>query len=161
VLIGSNELRDEQAHVYRVPLPSALHAQTIQRRLTITLAWMTPTNPKHRAYRIADLWFDPPRESLRLARDECDHDSVRRGTVQHEVLVGNASVPIADNDTIRIQVNCRSVVGKLSVRVPYCLMVSLETAAPLAVSVYDQVRVALERIRSTTRVRPIVRGSST
>lgn len=157
ILIGSDKLRHEQAHMYRVPLPTALHAQAVQRKLTITLAWMTPINPKHRDYRVADLWFDPPVAPLRLKRLEADHDSVCRGTLQHEVLAGQSAVPISENDKLLIQVNCRGV-SSTTFTVPYCLLVSLETAAPLAVSIYEQVRVAIQRLRAATRVRPTVRG---
>ncbi len=158
ILLGTNELRADDAHVYRVPLPSALHAQTVRRRLTVTLAWLTPVNPRHRDYKVAELWFDPPQTNLRVTRRECDHNAVNRGTIQHEVLEGDSAVPISDGDTIPIQVNCRSAAGISSFSpIPYCLMVSLETAAPLAISVYEQVRISLERIRSAARIRPVLR----
>jgi hypothetical protein len=159
ILLGCGELSADEGHVYRVPLPRALHAQTEKRRLTITLAWLSPMNPRHRSYRIADLWFDPPVSYLQVKRTDADHDAVTRGTVQHEVLEGSASVPINDGDTMPVQVNCRAdAANKLTVPVPYALMVSLETARPLAVSIYDQVKVALDRIRQAVRVRPTVRA---
>jgi hypothetical protein len=42
--------------------------------------------------------------------------------------------------------------------IPYALAVTLEVAKPLAISVYEEVRVALDRIRTGTRVRPRIRG---
>lgn len=161
IMLGSGELGSNEGHVYQVPLPPALHAQTVKRRLTITLAWLSPLNPRHRNYRIADLWFDPPAKDkyLHVSRTDADHDAVTRGTVQHEVLEGNASVAISDEDTMPVQVNCRpDGATKLTVTVPYAIMVSLETARPLAVSIYDQVRVALDRLRVPARVRPTVRA---
>jgi hypothetical protein len=159
ILLGCNELRADEAHIYNVPLPAALHAQTIQRRLTITLAWLTPTNPRHRNYCTADLWFDPPDTHLQVKRADAGDKMVKQGTVQHEVLEGSASVPIADGDTMPIQVNCRAdATSKLSAPIPYALMVSLETARPLAVSIYQEVRVALERIREASRIRSTVRA---
>ncbi len=158
VLLGVDELRVDEGHVYDVPLPPALHAIKEKRRLTITLAWLSPINPLHRSYRVADLWFDPPQDALRVKRTDADHHAVRRGTVQHEVLEGDAAVPIGDDDTMPIQVNCKASLGtKLTVAVPYALMVSLETARPLAVSIYDQVKVAFDRIRAAARVRPTIR----
>lgn len=158
IMLGCGELSANEGHIYQVPLPSALHAQTVKRRLTITLAWLSPMNTRHRSYRVADLWFDPPRDYLHVRRTDADHDAVTRGTVQHEVLEGEAVVAISEGDTMPVQVNCRpDGAVKLTEAVPYALMVSLETARPLAVSIYDQVKVALDRIRAATRVRPTVR----
>jgi hypothetical protein len=154
IVLGCGELGAGEAHVYNVPLPPALSAQTIGRRLAITLAWLSPINPRHRSYRVADLWFDPPSAELRVKRKDADHDAVTRGTVQHEVLEGNAAVPITEGDVMPVQVNCRpDAASRLVGPVPYALMVSLETAVPLAVSVYDQVRVALDRLRVPVTVR--------
>lgn len=158
ILLGVGELRVDEGHVYDVPLPPALHAMKERRRLTITLAWLSPIEPTHRSYRVADLWFDPPKVALRVERTDADYRAVKRGTIQHEVLEGDAAVPIGDNDTMPIQVNCKASTGtKLKVAVPYALMVSLETARPLAVSIYEQVKVALDRIRTAARVRPAIR----
>lgn len=164
ILLGCGALNAEQAHIYQVPLPRALHAQTVKRRLTITLAWLSPMNPRHRSYRIADLWFDPPAKHsyLHASRTDADHDAVTRGTVQHEVLEGDAAAAINDGDTMPIQVNCRADgATKLTDPVPYALMVSLETTRPLAVSIYDQVRVALDQLREAARIRPTVRTGRT
>ena len=158
IVLGCGDLTADKAHIYRVPLPPALNAQRIQRKLTITLAWLTPVNPRHRNYCSADLWFDPPETQLQVKRRDANHKMVKQGTVQHEVLEGDAAVPIADDDTLAIQVNCRAdATSNLAVQIPYALMVSLETARPLAVSVYEQVKVALERIRAGLPVRARVR----
>lgn len=164
IVLGCGELRAEEGHLYTVPLPQALNAQTVSRRLTITLAWLSPINPRHRSYRVADLWFDPTATELRVKRREVDHDSVTRGTVQHEVLEGDDAVPITDDTTIEVQVNCRADAGaKLTQPVPYALLVTLETALPLGVSIYEQIKLKLDAlrapvsIRSTTAVLPRAR----
>lgn len=159
--MGCGELEAEQGHVYNVPLPPALGAQTVRRRLTITLSWLTPINPRHRSYRVADLWVDPPSTHLKVKRRDADHDAVTRGTVQHEVLEGDAAVPIAAGDVMPVQVNCRAdAATRITLPVPYALMVSLETAQPLGVSIYDQVKVALDAIRTRVPVRPAVASRS-
>ncbi|MDP3091539.1 MAG: S8 family peptidase [Nitrospira sp.] len=159
IMLGCGRLNTGEAHVYRVPLPSALSAQRVGRRMTISLAWLTPINTRHRSYRIADLWFDPPVEQLQLKRRDVDHNAATRGTVQHEILEGEQAVPIAQGDTAPIQVNCRLEAGStLAESIPYGIAVTLETASPLAVSVYEQMKVALEGIREAARVRPIVRA---
>lgn len=158
ILLGVGELAAEEAHRYEVPLPTALHALRERRRLTITLAWLSPMNPRHRSYRVAELWFDPPNTRLQVQRRDADHDAVTRSTIQHEILEGEAAVPIAEGDTMPVQVNCKAAQGaKIRDAVPYALMVSLETARPLPISVYEQVKIGLDRIRALVRVRPDVR----
>lgn len=153
IVLGCGNIEAEQGHVYNVPLPPALSAQTVNRRVTITLAWFTPINPRHRSYRVADLWFDPPSKHLSVKRADADHDAVTRGTVQHEVLEGTNAVPINDGDTMPVQVNCRpEAATRINASVPYALLVSLETAQPLAVSIYAQVR---EKIEASRVVPPI------
>lgn len=154
IMLGCGELGADEGHIYQVPLPRALHAQTVWRRLTITLAWLSPMNARHRSYRVADLWFEPPDDYLHVRRTDADHDSVTRGTVQHELLEGYAAPAINDGDTMPVQVNCRRDGTTRLSAVPYALMVSLETARPLAVSIYDQVKVALDGLRAGARVRP-------
>jgi hypothetical protein len=155
IVLGCSEIRAEEGHVYNVPLPPALSAQKVMRRLTITLAWLTPINPRHRSYRVADLWFDPPSTHLSVKRTDADHDAVARGTVQHEVLVGTNAVPINDGDTMPVQVNCRSEgASKFNASVPYALLVSIETAQPLAVSIYDQVKAKIDALHAPVPVQP-------
>lgn len=157
IVLGCGELRAEEGHVYKVPLPPTLGAQTVKRRLTLTLAWFTPIKPRHRNYGLADLWFVPPESHLRVSRQDSDHHSVKRGTIQHEVLEGSDAVPIADGDTMPIQVNCRSDAGAgLYAAVPYALLVSLETANPLAASIYAQVKAKIEALHVPVQVRSVI-----
>jgi hypothetical protein len=154
IVLGCGELKAEEGHVYNVPLPPALSAQTVMRRLTITLAWFTPINPRHRSYRVADLWFDPPSTHLRVKRADADHDAVTRGTVQHEVLEGTSAVPITDGDTMPVQVNCRpEAASKIPSMIPYALLVSLETAQPLSASIYTQVKAKIDALHAPVSVR--------
>lgn len=147
IVLGCGNIEAGQGHVYNVPLPPALSAQTVKRRVTITLAWFTPINPRHRSYRVADLWFDPPSTHLSVKRADADHDAVTRGTVQHEVLEGTNAVPINDGDTMPVQVNCRpEAASKINAAIPYALLVSLETAQPLAASIYTQVKVKIDAL---------------
>lgn len=154
IVLGCGELAAEQGHVYLVPLPPAMHARTVMRRLTITLAWFTPINPRHRSYRVADLWFDPPSTNLNVKRTDADHDAVTRGTVQHEVLEGEGAVSIVDGDTMPVQVNCRpEAFSQSAVSVPYALLVSLETAEPLGVSIYNQIKAKIDAMHVAVPVR--------
>jgi hypothetical protein len=164
-LCGWNELEDGEGHVYRIPLPPSLNGIRAWRRLTVTLAWLTPINAQDRRYRRAHLWFDlnvPTKEgdstklvdSMRLLKvDRCEANSqaARRGTVQHEILEGEKAAVFAEDDELLLKVSCRADAGNLAVSVPYALVVSLEIAPGLDVPIYDEMRV---RLRPRARIRP-------
>lgn len=88
-LCGWGELGDGEGHVFRIPLPLGLSGKHLWRRLTITLAWLSPINPRDKRYRRAQLWFEPKAEAeeedstslLQVGRREADHSAAMRGTV--------------------------------------------------------------------------------
>jgi hypothetical protein len=89
-VLGCGEIRENEIHEYRLPLPPDLSGSQVWRRMVVTLAWFSPVNPDHRNFREAKLelspvegWGDLP---LKLARQDADHNQVLRGTVQHEVV---------------------------------------------------------------------------
>lgn len=137
VVLGFGKLEDGQADEFRFPLPPSLSATTVKRRLTITLAWLTPVNSKHHRYRVAHLWFDP---NNRVVPDRINADAraVQRGTVQHEVLEGEQATDFQDGDDIIIKVNCRADAGHLTDPIRYGLVVTLEVAEDIAI--YQEIR---------------------
>jgi hypothetical protein len=150
-LFGCNYLYKDEAHIYSIPLPPSLSSKTVWRRLTVTLAWFSPINAKSQKYRQAHLWFDPPRNELGINRLEADGNSVRRGTAQHEILVGEQATPFIDGDMLEIKVNCRQDAGGLNSPVPYGIALSLEVAEGLDIQIYDEVR---DRIRPAVPIHP-------
>ena len=144
-------LQAEQAHVHRFPLPPSLSGQPGWRRLTITLAWLTPVNTAHQRWRRADLWFAPPLNHLQVSRQEADWRAVQRGTVQHEILEGDRATAFVDGDNLEILVSCRADAGALEDPIPYTLATTLEVAADIGVRVYEEVR---ERVQARVRVAP-------
>ena len=100
--LAATRIADGQAHAYRLPLPPSLAATTAERRLTLTLAWLTPINPEHRAYRRAALTLEPS-DGPKLATDRSDLTTYpsRRGTLQHETLTGSRAVPFAPGSALR------------------------------------------------------------
>ena len=46
---------DGTASLYRIPLPTSLERVTDPRVITLSLAWFSPVNPRHAAYRRAKL----------------------------------------------------------------------------------------------------------
>lgn len=152
-LLGCGSLKDGEAHEYLVPLPPSLSGKRLWRRMTITLAWLTPINPSNRAYRRAVLWFEPPTLPLQVQRREVDGNAVLRGTVQHEVLEGDRASAYVDGTALNVKVNCRSDAGGLDDAVPYGLVVSLEVAEGQEVAVYEEIRA---RIRPAVPITPKV-----
>jgi hypothetical protein len=147
-LIGCDSLRADEGHEYLVPLPPSLSGRTDWRRLTITLAWLTPINPQHHKYRQAHLWFDPPRDLLRVSRRQAEWQSVRRGTIQHEVLEGEDACVITEGDGLKLTVNCRSDAGRIKEPIPYAVAISLEVADHVDIAIYSEIR---------TRLRPRIK----
>lgn len=149
-LLGVGTLRNEKALEFRVPIPRALHATVIGRRVTATLAWMTPINPRHSKYRVARLWVDLPDGALRGDRAEGEWRQLRQGTVHHEVFHGARAVPVDDETYLSVRVNCVSDAGRIVDPVKFALCVSLEIAEGVAIPIYEQIR---ERVAQRVGVR--------
>lgn len=148
-VLGVGELNDGEGHEFVFPLPPSLSAVTHKRRLTITLAWLSPVNSTRQNYRVAHLWFNP-KNDLAGKRICADHDAVQRGTVQHEVLESEKAVDFQDGDTITIKVNCRADAGDIPEPIRYALAVTLEVAEGINIPIYQEVRDKL-RVRVPTR----------
>ena len=140
-ILGFGALNNGEASVFRLPLPPSLSAQTIRRRLTITLAWLSPTNATRQSYRVAHLWFDA-KNDLASDRQFANHRAVQRGTVQHEIFEGNRALDFQDGDVIEIKVNCRADAGDIPAPIPYGLAVTLEVTenSLFPVPIYEEVR---------------------
>lgn len=139
-LLGFGELQNGRAIQFTVRVPACLHALPRRRRLTITLAWLSPVNALHSRYRVARLWVDPPTQLLALQRREADWQQVRGGTVQHEILEGDAAVPIVEGDSLVFTVNCKADAGRLLPATRFGLCATLEVAEELQLPLYQQVR---------------------
>lgn len=146
-LLGFGEITDGQAHIFSLPLPPSLGARRDRRRLTVTLAWLSPIAAHTQKYRGASLWFELKGDSPTFDRDvqeacsgENSWRTVRKGTLQHEIFVGEKAEVIADGDSISIQVNCREESKKIISPIPYGLAVTLEVAEGLDIPIYNEIR---------------------
>ena len=140
-VLGFGALDHGEASVFQLPLPPSLSTQKTPRRLTITLAWLSPTNGTRQSYRVAHLWFDA-RNDLASDRQFADHRAVQRGTVQHEIFEGNRALDFEDGNAIKIKVNCRADAGDIPAPIPYGLAVTLEVTenSLFPVPIYEEVR---------------------
>jgi hypothetical protein len=143
-------------HAYALPLPPSLDSSTVQRRLTLTLAWISPINPKHSRYRRARLRLHPPAGGSELfgTRSEAAWTTTRRGTLQHEILEGDRAIPFTQGDTANVTIECRSDAGELLDPVPYALVLTVETPSDPQLPIYDEVRIGL-RTQVGVRTRPL------
>lgn len=143
-VLAADRIGADDAHAYRFPLPPSLATRTDRRRVSLTLAWLTPINPRHRYYRRAALKLEPGGPTDLLGdRTDTDAYGARRGTVQHEVLVGDRAVPYAAGSAIELIVSCRAEAGALETDVPYAIMATVEVPAQAGLPIYEEVRQAL------------------
>ncbi len=156
-LIGFGELScddGDNAHLFTFPLPPSMGQQRIHKRLVITLGYLTPLNFNSIKYRKAQLYFDNLDKTksghLELSRSAYDFDVSQKGTLQHDILVGNRADAFVDGDTISIKVNCRQDASGLNrhEKIPYGLTVTMEILENVETEIYEEVEFRLrQRIR--------------
>jgi len=149
-LLGFGRLSDEEAHLFTLPLPPSLGARREWRRLTVTLAWLSPIAANTQRYRAASIWFEVEGGGVAPERQDADGKAVRRGTIQHEVFEGERAIAIADDANLMIKVNCRKDAARIQESVAYGLAVSLEVAEGVDIAIYDEIRT---RIASAIEIR--------
>ena len=155
-LLGYGALPAEHGHLYKLPIPNEISGSTLWRSLTATLAWFTPINPLHQAYRQSKLWFDFPNKALerilRVSRSFYDNDTVNRGTIQHEIFNGTNASAFLQNTELEIRVNCKEDAAGMAQHqeIPYVLAVTLEVDPNFGVDIYNAVEL---RIRPRIPVR--------
>ena len=150
-LLGWGIIDSEEGQIFELPLPPSLSATTEVRRLTATLAWLSPCNHRHRNYRTAKLYLTVPGEEIGAQTAAVDMDSSRRGTVEHRIFEGRDAKAFLDGATLSIQVSCKADAGIMTESIPYALAVSLEVGANANIDVYQEIR---------TRIRPRVQITS-
>ena len=140
--LGFGSLSQGSAHFYRLPLPPSIASRRLKRRLVITLSWMSPIAPQNQKYRKARLWIEAT-DNSRIANERIDVSSnraSRRGTLQHEVFVGNDAFAFQDGDVLGIKINCAEDAGSFEEPIKYAIAVSLEVAEDINVEIYEEVR---------------------
>ena len=145
--------RRDQRHTYEIPLPPSLRARAEWHRFTITLASMVPTVGQLTRYRGAKVYFATPDTNLAAGdRIEAEHNSVRRGSLQHEIVEGARAMVFGDGDAFPIHVECMDDAHRLRAgnTVRYALVVSVETAVETSTTIHDEIR---ERLREQVRAR--------
>ena len=151
-LVGYGEVTaDGTAALYRVPLPGSLERVTEPRSVTLTLAWFSPVNIRHRAYRRAKLEIKPDdfdsRVGVERGMAQPSDKSVPRGSLFHVHYEGDKAVTFVDDGHLRFLVFCREQGGALDQSIRYGLAVTVEAGEN--VPVYQEIR---QRLGVQTRV---------
>jgi len=153
--IGYGTILKNQRHEYRLPLPPSLSGLDCWRRLTITLAWLSPISVDNRKYRKAALTFEATETATAVGgkRVGAQWQQVRNGTLQHEIFEGAEVRAFQEGECLVIPVQCREDAGPLDVDVPYGLVISLEVKEEVDIPIYEEIQSLIQvSIRETVRV---------
>lgn len=144
--IGFGVIEKDRRHEYRLPLPPSLSGLDCWRRLTITLAWLSPISVDNRKYRKAALAFEATETAKEVGgnRVEAQWQQVRNGTLQHEIFEGAEVRAFQEGEFLIIPVQCREDAGPLDVDVPYGLAVSLEVKEEVGIPLYEEIQSLIE-----------------
>lgn len=143
--ISVNSLEKGKAHEYKIPLPDSLSGEErMLKRLKVSLVYFTPINPSNSKYKIANLWFNIPKENdpLKLTRVNIDDRRSKIGTVQHAILENESAVSFEENSEIIVKVNCEEFCGKLETEIPYALICTLEVVE--GIEIYQEILTKLQ-----------------
>ncbi|WP_081421238.1 S8 family peptidase [Burkholderia contaminans] len=157
-LLGVGELAVDKAEIFSFPLPPSISSIKAIRRLTVTLAWVSPIRPGEQNYRAALLDVVPadkdgfPIGAQRVTSRQPPGDVSRRGTVVHEIFEGEDAVPVIDGDALRLRVECRTQGGSLGGKIPYGIAVTFEIADTVQANIYQEIASRIA-IKPTPRVR--------
>jgi hypothetical protein len=157
LLVAGGQIARDQRHIYELPLPPSLRARADWHRFTITLAFTAPTAGQLARYRGVKVYFATPNTDLAGGdRIEAEHASVRRGSLQHEIIQGTKAMVFGEGSAFPIHVECMDDAQHLRAResVRYALVVSVETAVETSTTIHEEIRARLrEQIRARARER--------
>lgn len=156
VLVGAGSIGKDERRTFRFPLPQSLRSTTMWRRVTVTLSWLSPINPRSQRYRVARLHVAPPTDDIGVARLDVPHYAPGNGTVQHEVLEGERAVAFQSGDDLEISVECFVDAGTATPPVRFGLVVTVEVAEGVLIDIHSEVQDQLRaRIRGSVRARAV------
>ena len=146
-ILGWGEISADEVLQFALPVPSCLKGRKGKRRLTVTLAWFSPINPKNRRYRVAKLGIKFPESPNDIVAKKGTSDvgvsESGKGTVQHEIYEGRAPRGIVD-DEFKVEVECLAEGGVINERIRFGLVVSLEGEASIFPELRQQIQERLE-----------------
>lgn len=141
VILFVASIGEEESRTLFLPLPDGLQARGMK-RITATLAWLSPVNWRHRQYRRAALEFSQPHGFTNLGTAlGAVGDKPKRGTLQHVEWELSKAVGVGQGTDLELTVTCKGQAGGLQgARVDFGVVLSLWVAPDLNVDVYTQVQ---------------------
>ena len=145
-LVGYGTMAAGEANIHRIPLPQSLERVTEPRTLTVTVAWFSPVNRRHQAYRRAKLEVSALTDlktaaGVSRSGGQPSSYSVPRGTVFHGTYIGAKAVAFVDDGHVVLRIYCREQTGPLDQSIRYGIAVTIEAGE--GIPVYDEVRARL------------------
>lgn len=150
-IVGEND-----AQLFKLPLPDCLSGVSGLRRVSITLAWLTPVQSGRRAYKGVRLKIEEPEiKSICSKAVEGQSDRRPRGTVYHRIWEGSIARKFIEGTTLELRVARDPDQGNDQPdTVRFGLAATIE-AEDNALPVYEEVRA---RLRVQPRV-PVLVGA--
>ena len=145
-LVGHGTIAAGVANTHRIPLPQSLERVTEPRTLTVTVAWFSPVNRRHQAYRRAKLEVSAltsldTAAGVSRSAGQPSSFSVPRGTVAHARYDGDRAVTLVDDGHVVLRVYCREQAGALDQSILYGIAITIEAGE--GIPVYEEVRTRL------------------
>ena len=145
-LLGYGRISAKEAKVHRIPLPPSLERITEPRKVTVTVAWLSPVNPRHQVYRRAKLEVGAVTKletaaGVKRSSGQPLHATASRGAVFHARYEGERAVSFVDDGYVLLRIFCREQAGALDQSIRYGVAVTIEAGEGIAV--YDEIRTRL------------------
>lgn len=139
------QLAAQQETELTVPLPVEVGGRAIRKRVTTTLAWLSPVNWNHRQYRRAKLTIDGPAGIDGRSNSGAGYHESRRGTLEHHVFETDRAYAATG---LTFSVKCLDQAGGFVKPINFAAAISIEVPVEAGVDIYSLVRAQL-----STRVR--------
>jgi hypothetical protein len=144
-LWGEGAVIENDAAVFKVPLPVSLSGQRVPHAVTATLAWFSPVIPGRRAYKSVRLTIEePPTQRLgslgvKPASDMGDRNQTERGTLFQRRWQGQAVAQISNGDALEFRVARKPDREEDEDRAPIAFGVAISIEAEAGLPIYDEV----------------------
>jgi hypothetical protein len=152
---GSIGTGDDEALTYRIPLPPSLIGELAPRSLSVTVAWLSPVNPRNQSYRAVQIEAGPGQDvdlaelvGVQRLTTQPTAACLQKGTVFLEHFTGTRAAAFVDGDSLSLRIWCKETAAPLDQEIRYGIAISLECEADI--KIYEQVR---DRIRGQVEIR--------
>jgi hypothetical protein len=144
-LWGEGAVGENDAQLFRLPLPTCLSGVWGVRRVSVTLAWLTPVQSGRRAYKGVRLKVEEPEiKSICSKALEGQSDRKPRGTIYHRTWVGTAARNFVQDTALELRIaRDPDQADELPDLVRFGLAATIETVDE-ALPVYEEVRARLK-----------------